>query len=1071
MNSSKVKFFLFVIFLFGVVNSIDAQSPNNTKSTFTSPAISFRENVEKQMRQRGEPYISWFNQKNDNLPPDFDEQIGGLPLPLEANLHEAVSQEEYYKKVFHSVRQQASRSTDPVWDVIGNNPLSGSCGDGDFEADSLNPPPTQWQAASGTITFFSNDPSLGSYTYGFVPATGINNPLGCSNLNSISIVSAGNDPTVGSLLQTTATTSSNYAMRIGNGCNGYGSDLISKKFVVNGNGIIRFSYALVFQDPGHSPTDQPSFWVKVYDSAGNSIPNTVYLDMSGMPLDVLVSDSGNPFFQHAPNGINFIDWACAKIDLSQYIGQTVSVALITTDCAQGGHFGYGYIDNWCGNCEGSTTGTVDVSLTDSCIVQGTSIDVNYTLPIIGSDTGVVSLSLAFYYNGSPIAYTLASPVLNAAGIYSFTINTDSLPCNGAGYDVVATANYTVGSGANETSYSITSPDPFSVSGNRPGLNNDLVCCTPLAEICDSTDANLVQGVIGCCYQVQLSNTFSSNYFTGVSITSDSLSISSVSNTSSWGTISYQSPTQVVFSKTIGSTGIPTDTSLAYQALGTMCFSGSGTSNITIRFIGPAPLFDTICAKIIAISSCAEPVDTNCVAMDTVTTVCESGVVKMKFKIRNNSSFVMRGLHLYSQNPDVSFSPVFVPIPDLLPNQISTQFIETTFLVSNNASNVCFFVSACDQSTPPGQDGQYPQFCCMDSILYCVPIPSCNLCDGIAITAAQKDSVSCCYNLTLSTNYTNANIGTLEFSGIGGTQFAVFANSGWSIIPPVSSSHIKIKAWGAGVPAGVYANFASFCLSGTSSPPYRVAIIMRDVNGLFLCSDTLTFDACELVQPTCANIVNDSLYCAGDKVQFTFSIKNNAPFPLYQVDFRTIDSGIILDKTFMQIIPPIAPGNTGGPYTVTVDSAGADVSLFCMYLTGHNGIYDTINGLAATECCTDSLGGICLPMIQCGGDTTIIITDDSVTCCCTLDSLIVSNGITPNGDGKNDVFVIKSPLCCDYVAIEVYNRWGNVVYKNADYKNNWAGDNQNGERLVAGTYFVVIKLPDGNKKTTYVDIRY
>jgi gliding motility-associated-like protein len=388
--------------------------------------------------------------------------------------------------------------------------------------------------------------------------------------------------------------------------------------------------------------------------------------------------------------------------------------------------------------------------------------------------------------------------------------------------------------------------------------------------------------------------------------------------------------------------------------------------------------------------------------------------------------------------------------------------------------VCFFVSACDQNTPPGQDGNYPNFCCMDSIKYCVQLPACSPCDGITISAVKQDSINCCYNLTLATNYSNANIGTLEFTGLNGTQFAVFTGSGWSIIAPVGSGHIKIKAFGTGVPPGTYPNFASFCLTGSSSTPHLVAINIMDINGVLLCRDTLMFDSCQLVQPSCANLVNDSLYCSGNKVQYTFYIKNNAPFPLYQVDFRTTDSSVVLDRPYMQIVPPIASDSTGGPYTVTIDSADANMSQFCMYLTGHNGIYDSIHGLAATECCTDSLGGICLPMIKCGDsihcDTTLIITDTTV-CCCQLGSILVANGITPNGDGKNDVFEIKNPNCCEYISIEIYNRWGNMIFKDPNYQNNWDGVNQSGQKLPQGTYFVVIKLPDGSKKTTYLDIRY
>ncbi|TKC10546.1 tandem-95 repeat protein [Pedobacter polaris] len=74
----------------------------------------------------------------------------------------------------------------------------------------------------------------------------------------------------------------------------------------------------------------------------------------------------------------------------------------------------------------------------------------------------------------------------------------------------------------------------------------------------------------------------------------------------------------------------------------------------------------------------------------------------------------------------------------------------------------------------------------------------------------------------------------------------------------------------------------------------------------------------------------------------------------------------------------------------------------------------------------------------------------------VEGTFIPNVITPDGDGKNDYFVIVGLPNYDRVEVEFYNRWGNQVYINNNYKNDW-----NGERLNEGTYYYTIRLRKGN----------
>ncbi len=85
--------------------------------------------------------------------------------------------------------------------------------------------------------------------------------------------------------------------------------------------------------------------------------------------------------------------------------------------------------------------------------------------------------------------------------------------------------------------------------------------------------------------------------------------------------------------------------------------------------------------------------------------------------------------------------------------------------------------------------------------------------------------------------------------------------------------------------------------------------------------------------------------------------------------------------------------------------------------------------------------------------------------------------TPNDDGKNDKFVIKSETQAK-IDIKVFNRWGTLVYSNAEYDNKWDGTANTGmllgnNKLPQGTYYYVIDIESCSKQLIrgYVVIQY
>ena len=71
-----------------------------------------------------------------------------------------------------------------------------------------------------------------------------------------------------------------------------------------------------------------------------------------------------------------------------------------------------------------------------------------------------------------------------------------------------------------------------------------------------------------------------------------------------------------------------------------------------------------------------------------------------------------------------------------------------------------------------------------------------------------------------------------------------------------------------------------------------------------------------------------------------------------------------------------------------------------------------------------------------------------------------NIFTPNDDGQNDVFIVESDGV-QKLKIEIYDRWGAVVFRPDEYLTQivWDGKNTSGMKVKPGVYFYVIEVED------------
>jgi len=92
---------------------------------------------------------------------------------------------------------------------------------------------------------------------------------------------------------------------------------------------------------------------------------------------------------------------------------------------------------------------------------------------------------------------------------------------------------------------------------------------------------------------------------------------------------------------------------------------------------------------------------------------------------------------------------------------------------------------------------------------------------------------------------------------------------------------------------------------------------------------------------------------------------------------------------------------------------------------------------------------------------ITVSDDKPTIVKIVSGFFIPNVFTPNGDGINDYFEIVGLDAYSGAKLRVFNRWGNEVYYNAKYNNNWNGDGLNG-----GTYYYMLELEKDGKTSSY-----
>ncbi len=134
---------------------------------------------------------------------------------------------------------------------------------------------------------------------------------------------------------------SKYSVKLGNDQVGKEAEGLSYTFTAPAlvdTFTFTYFYAVVFQDPNHSPAEQPRFFVTAYDVLSGNLINCASYNY--------VSSGSIPGFQTSKvqNDVQYKDWSPVSIQFVGLANRKIRLEFKTADCTRGAHFGYAYLD-------------------------------------------------------------------------------------------------------------------------------------------------------------------------------------------------------------------------------------------------------------------------------------------------------------------------------------------------------------------------------------------------------------------------------------------------------------------------------------------------------------------------------------------------------------------------------------------------------------------------------------------------------------------------------------------------------------------------------------------------------
>lgn len=262
--------------------------------------------------------------------------------------------------------------------------------------------------------------------------------------------------------------------------------------------------------------------------------------------------------------------------------------------------------------------------------------------------------------------------------------------------------------------------------------------------------------------------------------------------------------------------------------------------------------------------------------------------------------------------------------------------------------------------------------------------------------------------------------------------------------------------------------------------HTVELLLEDAGGN---TSTCSFEI--VVSDTLAPVIEieglSATYCAGEEVVWTTNISDNCgvdtvtsthdsgesfPVGTTTVTYTAVDaSGNVSTYSFDVVVGALPSAADlgaadfsvclGRDITLSIDNPEENTTYSWVFLGDEVG---TGTSHTVTSSTLDDEGTYIVVSTSPEGCVSVTEVELSVNQC----EIVISGGISPNGDGLNDVFEIGGIEAYPKTEVWIYNRWGTEVFHSEDYQNNWDGTSQSslnvgGNELPEGTYYYVIRL--------------